>query len=485
MKLRLRAIRSILHRLSILIIIIGLFLNLSGSRTETVLESLLRDKTLRVITFVGPTTYFENAKGGNGFEYFLAKAFADSLGVKLEVTLIDNLDALFNALGGPRGHFSGAGLTVTSQRQQFLRFSEPYSTVRQTLVYRLAEQRPKNIADVVGGRLVVVANSSHVEQLIHLKQDHPQLRWHALRDTEMLELMQLVHEGEADYALIDSTAFAIDKAIYPKARAAFHLTDEEPIAWAFPNDGDTSLLRAANQFLRDFEASGELQKLKTRFYDHTDEFSVGGSQLFMSRINQRLGEYQPLFEAIAKQYDMDWRLLAAIAYQESHWNPRAVSPTGVRGLMMLTRDTAAELNIKDRLDPENSIRGGAQYFLNMLRRMPDDIEEPDRTWLALAAYNIGMGHLEDARVLTERDGRDPHLWRDVRHYLPKLQQKKYYMTVKHGFARGLEPVQYVQNIRHFRTILQWHSVQQARNKALLDNDMSTIENFSNDMVLPL
>ena len=485
MKLRLRATRIILRRLSILTLVIVLGINLSGSRTETTLESLIREQTLRVITFVGPTTYFENAKGSNGFEYFLAKAFADTLGVKLEVTLIDNLDALFNALGGPRGQFAGAGLTVTAQRKQFLRFSEPYSTVRQTLVYRLAQPRPKDISDVVGGRLVVVANSSHVEQLVHLQQAYPQLQWQALRDTEMLELMQLVHDGEADYALIDSTAFAIDRAIYPKARAAFHLTDEEPIAWAFPNDGDTSLLRAANQFLRDFEASGELEKLKTRFYDHTDEFSVGGSQLFRRRIDQRLSEYQPLFETTAKHHDMDWRLLAAIAYQESHWDPLARSPTGVRGLMMLTRSTAAELNIKDRLDPANSIRGGAQYFLNMLKRMPDDIEEPDRTWLALAAYNIGMGHLEDARVLTERGGDDPHLWRDVRNYLPKLQQKKYYKTVRHGFARGVEPVQYVQNIRHFQTILQWHSVQQARDKAFQENHPSTITNFTDELVLPL
>ncbi len=466
-------------------VLIILALCTNASRTQTVLEQVLDDQVLRVITFVGPGTYFETAKGPDGFEYFLAKAFADELGVKLEVTLIDDLDAIFNAVGGPRGDFAGAGFTVTEKRRQFLRFSDPYSSVRQILVYRLAQNRPKTVVDLIGGRLVVVANSSHEEHLIQLKESHPQLQWQALRDTEMLELMQMVHNGDADYALIDSTAFAIDRSLYPRARAAFELTEEEPVAWIFPSHGDTSLVKAANRFLKNFNASGKLLALKTQFNDHVEEFSIGGSQLFMRRINERLGDYEALFKSAGAQYQLDWRLLAAMAYQESHWNPLAKSPTGVRGLMMLTQNTASELNIDNRLDPEQSIRGGAQYLVHILKRIPDDILEPDRTWLALAAYNVGMGHLEDARVLTDRAGKNPDLWRDIRQYLPLLQQKKYYQTVKHGFARGREPVQYVQNIRHFKATLQWHDIQQARIKALRERELSTIDSFHNDLVLPL
>lgn len=485
MLLRLQGISAIAYRFSIVLLITGLVLSINGSSTETVLKSLLREKILRVITFVGPTTYFENAKGSNGFEYFLAKAFATSLGVELKITVIDDLDALLNALGGPSGHFAGAGLTVTEKRQQFIRFSHPYSSVRQTLVYHRSRPRPQNIADIIGGRIIVVANSSHAEHLTQLRAKHPQLQWQGLRDTEMLDLMQLVHEGLADYALVDSTAFEIDRSIYPKARAAFDLTDDQSIAWAFPNHGDGSLLNAANRFLQDFEKNGRLQQLKAQFFGHTDEFSVGGSQLFISRVNKRLEQYLPLFETIAPQYDLDWQLLAAMAYQESHWDPRAISPTGVRGMMMLTLDTAAELGINNRLDTEQSIRGGADYFNRTLNRIPQDIGEPDRTWMALAAYNVGLGHLEDARVLTDRAGDNPHLWRDVRKYLPLLLQKKHYRTVKHGFARGNEPVRYVQNIRHFRTILQWHDIQQSRQKPSLENQQSTLSDFRSDLVLPL
>lgn len=487
MKLRLLIIRKRTHLLLTAAILIALSLTLVGSRTATVLETIERDKVLRIITFVGPTTYFEDAKGQNGFEYFLARALAESLGVELKVTLIDDLDALFNAIGGPRGHFAGAGLTVTDKRKQWLRFSTPYNSVRQTLVYRLATQRPKSLADVGDQRILVVANSSHEERLRLLKADYPTLQWQALRDTEMLELMQLVHEGKADYAVVDSTAFALDRGLYPKARAAFDLTSDEAIGWAFPKHGDASLLTAANKFLRDYAASGDLQRLKDQFFGHTDEFSVGGSQLLMSRINQRLVEYQPLFETVAEQYGLDWRLLAAMAYQESHWNPDATSPTGVRGMMMLTLRTAAELDVEDRLDPEQSIRGGAEYFLRTRLSLPKAITEPDRSWLALAAYNIGPAHLHDARTLTKRLGGNPNLWGDVRQHLPLLQQKKHYRTLKYGYARGRESVKYVQNIRHFRTILQWHDIQRARTRteSVPGKLLSLDDSFGGDIGLPL
>ncbi|MEH6635710.1 MAG: transglycosylase SLT domain-containing protein, partial [Halioglobus sp.] len=155
---------------------------------------------------------------------------------------------------------------------------------------------------------------------------------------------------------------------------------------------------------------------------------------------------------------------AAIAYQESHWNPQAESPTGVRGMMMLTLPTAKEMAVSDRLDAGQSLRGGARYLKNIRRRLPDDITEPDRTWLALAAYNIGLGHLEDARVITDRQGGDPDLWLEVMERLPLLQKSKYFQNVRYGYARGLEAATYVQNIRHYYSILQWQDIPD--NKAL-------------------
>jgi len=190
--------------------------------------------------------------------------------------------------------------------------------------------------------------------------------------------------------------------------------------------------------------------------------SVGGSQLFVQRLNSRLPRFETLFKTVASEFDLDWPLLAAIAYQESHWNPKAVSPTGVRGLMMLTQDTAKEMGVSNRIDPEQSLRGGTRYFLKTRDRIPQDITDPDRTWMALAAYNVGLGHLEDARVLTDRAGKDPDLWEDVREFLPLLQRKKYYSTVRHGYARGGEPVQYVANVRKYTAIISAHAAEKTR-----------------------
>jgi len=172
-------------------------------------------------------------------------------------------------------------------------------------------------------------------------------------------------------------------------------------------------------------------------------------------VQSRLPRYRQWFEEAATHVGEHWRLLAAIGYQESKWDPDAVSPTGVKGLMMLTESTAQQIGVSDRTDPKQSIRGGAVYFSSVRDKIPARILEPDRTWLALAAYNVGFGHLEDARVLAQTAGRDPDSWQDVRAFLPLLAQEYWYAQTKRGYARGWEPVRFVDNIRSYLDILEW------------------------------
>lgn len=434
---------------------------LTTSRAPTTLEEVQNNGVFRVVTLTGSTTYFENAKGEDGFEYILAKEFANSLGVSLEVTSMSSLSGVLLSIGGPNGHMGAAGLTITPKRQQTFRFSEPYYWVEQKLLYRNGTKRPKKIDDLIGnpegGLLLAMSNSSHSERLSELKVEHPKLEWQETQGLEMQDLMSKVHSGEARYAVIDSTAYTVDRAIYPKARAAFNLSEPEAVGWAFPLHGDNSLIQAANQFLSNYESSGKLAKLKQQTLEQTHKFNQAGSQLFKKMLLTRLPKYQGLFQEIAQKNNIDWHLLAAISYQESHWNPKAKSPTGVRGLMMLTRPTAKEMGVTDRVDPRQSIEGGVKYFLQTKSRIPKDITEPDRTLLSLAAYNVGMGHLEDARVLTDRAGKNPDLWQDVKEFLPLLEKKQYYSTVRHGYAKGREPVQYVGNILRYKTVLKRHS----------------------------
>ncbi|MBD3335905.1 MAG: transglycosylase SLT domain-containing protein, partial [Candidatus Eisenbacteria bacterium] len=191
-----------------------------------------------------------------------------------------------------------------------------------------------------------------------------------------------------------------------------------------------------------------------KYYGYLEKFDYVDTARFLRRIEERLGDYQSLFKEAAREYGFDWKLLAAMAYQESHWDPDAVSPTGVRGIMMLTRSTARRVGIDDLLDPRQSIMGGAAYLADLMERLPESVTGPDRIWFAMAAYNIGMGHLYDARRLARRLGKDPDRWSELSEVLPLLARKQYYSTLKHGYARGGEPVRYVNRVRHFRDILE-------------------------------
>ena len=445
----------------ILLAFIGLLfvLYFTSSARISDLQQVQLSGTLNMLTVAGPTTYYEDGRGKNGLEYLLAKAFAENLGVELVVQSKPNLNALLLSVGGPEGHFAAANITVSESRSKLLKFTTPYMQVTQHLIYRRGSARPRSLGDI-DGDLVVLKSSSHSEQLKYWTSKYPQLQWREDSSSEMSEMLRMIHDREIDYTVVDSLAYLVSRHIYPQVRRAIDISDPQHVAWAFPRHGDGTLLAAANRFLSDYSASGELAALKNDLLEQADNFSVAGSQRFGQLVNSRLPNYEPLFRVAAEQFGFEWHLLAAVAYQESHWNPRARSPTGVRGLMMLTLNTAREMKIKNRLDPQQSLTGGAAYLSKLRARLPDRINEPDRTLLALAAYNIGFGHLEDARILTQRNGQDPDQWEHVRQHLPKLSNKKYYQSLKYGYARGNEPVIYVNNIRYYRRYLELHELSQ-------------------------
>jgi len=440
------------------------------------LQQIQTSGELHVLTIDGPTTYFEDGRGQNGFEYLLAKAFADSLGVKLVIKSKPTLHSMLLSVGGPEGSFAAANITQTKDREDWIQFSEPYMEVTQHLVYRRGSSRPRSL-NGLNGELLVIKGSSHSERLNYWTKDYPNLVWREDDGAEMSELLRMVHDREINYTVVDSLAYLVSRHIYPQVRRALDISDKQPVAWAFPKHGDGTLLKAANRFLQQFSASGELDALKDELLAHTENFSVADSQRLGELVAKRLPTYQALFQETASNFNLDWHLLAAVAYQESHWNPKARSPTGVRGLMMLTLNTAREMKIKNRLDPLQSLQGGAAYLAKLKGRLPRRIVEPDRTLMTLAAYNVGFGHLEDARILTERGGKNPDLWVDVREHLPLLSNKQYYATLKYGFARGNEPVTYVDNIQYYTRYLELNSLSlQRENENLIENNTETSKN---------
>ncbi|CAI2470905.1 Membrane-bound lytic murein transglycosylase F precursor [Serratia fonticola] len=415
------------------------------------LEAIKARGELRVSTLNSPLTYFTTPQGPSGLDYELAKSFANYLGVKLVVIPHQNINDLFDDLDDDNADILAAGLIYNRDRLSRSSTGPAYYSVSQQLVYRLGTTRPKTFADIKG-KLAVASGSAHVSTLKQLKQSkYPDLSWEASSDMTSKELLEQVADGKLDYTIGDSVTIALLQRIHPQLAVAFDITDEEPVTWYLKRSDDDSLYAALLDFYSQRVEDGTLARLEEKYLGHVGSFDYVDTKTFLSAIDSVLPTFRSLFEKYASE--IDWKLLAAIAYQESHWNPQATSPTGVRGLMMLTRATAEGLGVADRLDPEQSIQGGALYLQRLMEKVPDTVPEDERIWFALAAYNMGWGHMLDARKLTKSQQGNPDSWVDVKQRLPMLSQKRYYPSLTYGYARGREAYNYVENIRRYQVSL--------------------------------
>jgi membrane-bound lytic murein transglycosylase F len=434
--------------------IIFIFNYLPKLGSVSLLEQIRNDGQLIVATRNSPTTYYEDVDGPAGLEYEMAKMFAEDLGVELTLLIPDSFDDLLEKVADNRVHIAAAGLTITEDRKKIFQFGPAYQEITEQLVYNVANKRPRSLARL-DGTLEVIANSSHEERLKHLKKSIKDLSWKANHQMESEELLQLVSDDIIEYTIADSNELSLNQRFLINLRVAFDIGAPQSLAWAMPKSDDKSLFREVQKFFKKIKENGELRRLIERNYGHVEDFDYVGTKIFMRHIETRLPAYRRFFEKAAEQHGLDWRLIAAMGYQESHWDPDAVSPTGVRGIMMLTRKTARDMGIKNRLDPESSIMGGAKYFKKTLQRIDKDITEPDNLWMAMAAYNVGFYHLQDARSITRKLKKNPDRWIDVRTSLPLLAKRKWYKKTRYGYARGWEPVRYVENIRSYYDILKW------------------------------
>lgn len=452
-----------------LLLLCGLTLSLlsltgcNQSEQDTQLDTMVKRGKLRVGTVFGASSYYIDREGSAGFEYELTQAFADYLGLELEIVPNYHVSQLFPMLQSSQVDLLAGGLTVTDERRKKFRYSPGYYTVSQKLVFKQGNKRPKNF-NQLNGDLVVTSQSSHAENLANLKSQYPDLSWIETSDADPDELLEQVVNGQIAYTIADSTNLAINRRHYPNLSIGFTVHKEQDVGWIITKQNDDSLYSLMIEFFGHIRKNGELTALTDKYFGHVEKFNYVDTKMFIKATQTTLPKYEAMFKKYAG--DIDWRLLAAMSYQESLWDPRAKSHTGVRGIMMLTLPTAKQMGVKSRLDAEQNIRGGGKYIGRLIKRVPERIQLPDRLWFAIASYNIGWGHVEDARVLTQRFGGDPDKWIDVKKRLPLLRQRKYYKTVKYGYARGNEPVRYVDNIRRYYHSLVWlDEKQQAVKKA--------------------
>ncbi|WP_394166889.1 membrane-bound lytic murein transglycosylase MltF [Photobacterium piscicola] len=417
--------------------------------TPTSLEKIRDSGVLRVGTLNNQLSYYIGAEGPTGLDYELAQTFAKKLGVKLEITAMFTLSELFPALERGDIDIIAAGLTVTPDRLQGYHPAPAYYYASQIVVYKKGQRRPRDLDELAQNnkRLAVVKGSSHEQKLKHLLTTHPTLKWQSIPESDINDLLIKVATGELDYTVADSVDVALLQRTHPDIAIALELTQDEPVSWFVKQSGNDSLYALMIEFFGQMKQNGTMTLLEEKYFGHIDQFDYVDTRAFLRAVNTTLPQWEALFKQYANGFD--WRLLAALSYQESHWNPQAVSPTGVRGMMMLTLPTAESVGVTNRLDPEQSIRGGSEYLRKMIARVPDSIEDHEKVWFALASYNVGFGHLMDARRLTKAQGGNPDTWVDVKQRLPLLGQRKYYIQSRYGYARGNEALNYVEGIRRY------------------------------------
>jgi membrane-bound lytic murein transglycosylase F len=409
---------------------------------------------LVVVTRNSPTTYYLNAKSeAVGFEHDLIARFSELQGWKVRFVLADTLPKLFEIMQKGQAHVAAAGLSVTEERRITQRFGPTYGQVKEWVVCRQSRQLPKSPEDMEGLRLEVVAQSSHVESLRLLKKRYAGLSWVEMKVPSSEELLERVELGLSDCAVADSDSFDIARNFHPILARTFTLGKSMPQAWLIGQRMSLGFSRDVMRYFLAMEKNGELARLRERYFGHVQRLEEADVLGVLEKRGTLLRMLAPHFYKAQSETELDWRLLAAVAYQESQWDARAVSFTGVRGIMMLTEDTADHLGVKDRLDPYESIMGGSRYIVSLMAALPEQVTAPDRIWMALAAYNVGMGHVQDARVLAERLGRNPNTWNDLKDVLPLLSRSKYASRLKYGYARGGEARAFVENVRIYYDIL--------------------------------
>ena len=419
------------------------------------LGELRTQGTLRVGTLNQPSSYYLGAQGPEGYDYALASAFASHLGLQLVIIPARDAAGLRKLLANGEADMLAAQLTADSDWRHVGLATQPYRQETQLVVQRRGQPASQNISALVDRRLVVRADSPQLAELQRLRREgQAYLSWTEL-PRETADPLDWISSGDADYAIVDEAEFRFARHLYPEAVVAFPLPDARPLHWIVRHSAP-GLLAAANRFIADSEASGLLTRLDHAAAPESSAIVYATERRFQDDVGTLLPPLRPLFERAATASGVDWRLLAAVGYQESHWNNSATSANGAVGMMMLTVDAARAMGVGDRTDLEQNIRGGALYLAQTLQRIPARIPEPDRTWLALAAYNAGFGHLEDARILAQANGADPDRWDDVARFLPMLGEERYYLQARRGYARGWEPVRFVEQIKGFFAVLQWY-----------------------------
>ena len=447
--------RNTHHFASLGFLIVILFFFIASCGSQNALEKIQKSGKITVVIRNNGHCYYTYRERPMGFEYDLAKAFSDYLGVNLEI-LTPPWEGLMETLEEGKGDFIAASFTITPSRRKKVDFSKPYLSIQQQIISHNDNHNINSIEDLRGKTVHIRKGTSYEKRLRELNRKGFQIEVKLYDDTPTEELISMVQDKIIDFTIADSNIAMLNRRYYPEIKIAHPLGEEQYLGWAVKK-GERALLKKINTFLNKINEDGTFHRIYSKYYANVDIFDYFDVKKFHQRLRTRLPEYKEIIQKAAKKYGFDWRFIGAMIYQESHFDPGAKSYTGVKGIMQLTKDTARELGVRDRTDPEKSITGGVKYLKNLYDKY-EDAQGPDRLLIALASYNVGRGHILDAQALAKNQNMDPNRWEDLAKILPMLRNPKYYKNSKYGYCRGTEPVRYVKRILIYYDILKKEAI---------------------------
>ena len=446
---RYKLIRIITYALFYFVLI-----NINGcSKESSKLKQIKSNGILRIALVADPPHYFPNKVKERGYDFELVSHYATSIDVELEIIKTNTSNEIIFLLNQGKVDIGILGSSPEFDQKNIENVATYNNSKWYVIGNRANRQLPKSI-DSIEPNTMIVANGSNASFMLHsIGEDYPSLLWDELKNTNVRSILERINENHSKISIISEDIYAYYQYLFPETKKIFVLPIKYPSRWLVKNNNNLSFLYSINSFFNKYKQNGKLEKIGKTYYEHLSAFDYVDIRYYLKRINKKLPKYKKYFVEAAKNSALDARIIAAVSYQESHWNRKARSPTGVRGMMMLTLDTAKRVGVKNRLNAKQSIFGGAKYLKILYESFSNTIEEPDRLWFTLAAYNIGLGHVEDARTITKSQGDNPNSWIDVEKHIPKLSQKKWYKKTKYGFARGHEPIEFVRRVRRYYDIL--------------------------------
>jgi membrane-bound lytic murein transglycosylase F len=431
-------------------------------QVEIDLDQIIKRGYINALVDNNSFSYFIYKGHPMGYEYELLQLLAKQLDVSLKIKVTSGVERAFEQLNAGEGDIIAFPLTITKPRREIVNFTRPHFNTYQVLVQRkpnnwrnlsleeINDSLIRDPADLIGKEIYVIEGTSHELHLKHLSEElgGDILVQNDTLTAESESLIRKVALGEIDYTVADHTMARVNSAYYPNLDVSTVLSTPQQIAWAVRKNSP-KLMEAIDQWLLNIKQEPTFMVIYNRYFKSPRTSITHMQSDYSSLGGNKLSPYDDLIKQGADKLGWDWRLLAAVVYQESKFNPTDESWAGARGLMQLMPETAKRFGATDLKDPKQSLKAGVNYLMYLekywTKRIPD---QQERLKFVLASYNAGLSHILDARKLCKKYGRNEALWLDVQYFLLKKSDPEYYRDplVTAGYCKCEEPVDYVQEV---------------------------------------